>query len=104
MLAGMRSATLAEVAAHGLHLALFGAGLVGVAVLLWVSRPRGAGRRSGRERARVEALRAAVRDGTLAAAGQPSPEFDDRDGNPPPDFSRSVANECRVAQTDEATA
>jgi hypothetical protein len=77
MLAGMRSAALAEVAVHGLHLALFGAGLVGVAVLLWVSRPRRAGRGSGRERARVEALRAAVRDGTLAGPGQASRTFDD---------------------------
>jgi hypothetical protein len=34
------AATLAEVAGHGLHVALFAAGLVSVAVLLWVSRPR----------------------------------------------------------------
>jgi hypothetical protein len=77
MLEGMRSAALAEVAVHGLHLALFGAGLVGVAVLLWVSRPRRAGRRPGHEGARVEALRAAVREGTLTAPGPASPEFDD---------------------------
>ena len=73
----MRSVALAEVAVHGLHLALFGAGLVGVAVLLWVSRPRGAGRGSGHEQGSVEALRAAVREGRLAGPGQASPKSGD---------------------------
>ena len=31
---------LAEVAGHGLHLALFGAGLVAVVALLWAGRGR----------------------------------------------------------------
>jgi hypothetical protein len=31
---------LAQVAGHGLHLALFGAGLVAVAALLWAGRGR----------------------------------------------------------------
>jgi hypothetical protein len=59
------AAALAEVAGHGLHVALFGAGLVTVAVLLWVSRGSGRGRRSRRERARLRALRAAAREGSL---------------------------------------
>ena len=34
------AATLAEIAGHGLHLALFGAGLVAVVALLWAGRGR----------------------------------------------------------------
>jgi hypothetical protein len=37
---GMNAAALAEVAGHGLHLALFGAGLVAVVALLWAGRGR----------------------------------------------------------------
>jgi hypothetical protein len=58
---------LAEVAAHGLHLALFGAGLVTVAALLastWGPRSR---RRSHAERARLKALRDAARAGRLGS-------------------------------------
>jgi hypothetical protein len=73
----VNAAALAEVAGHGLHLALFGAGLVSVAVLLWVSRPRGPGRRSDHERARVEALRASARAGTIGGPEQDSPRLDD---------------------------
>jgi len=63
------SSAVADMAGHGLHLALFGTGLVVVAVLLWLSRPRGRGR--GRdERARIRALRASARAGTLSAAGR----------------------------------
>jgi hypothetical protein len=77
MLERMRSAALAEVAVHGLHLVLFGAGLVGVAVLLWVSRPRRPGPRPDDEGARVDALRAAVRAGTLDGPSSASPRSED---------------------------
>jgi hypothetical protein len=72
MLEAMRSAALAEVVVHGLHLALFGAGVIGLGVLLWVSRPRRPRpprRGAGHERARVEALRAAARAGVLTDGG-----------------------------------
>jgi hypothetical protein len=59
------SAALTEVAGHGLHMALFGAGLVAVAALL---ATRG-GRRSRRERARLRELRTAARGGRLGAPG-----------------------------------
>jgi hypothetical protein len=36
----MRAIALAEVVGHGLHLALFGAGLVVVGALLWAGRGR----------------------------------------------------------------
>ena len=36
----MSAVTLAEVAGHGPHLALFGAGLVAVVALLWAGRGR----------------------------------------------------------------
>jgi cbb3-type cytochrome oxidase subunit 3 len=65
------SSAVAEAAGHGVHLVLFGAGLVAVAVLLWVARPR---RRGRRERARVRALRAAARAGTVGTA---APRLDD---------------------------
>lgn len=60
---------LLEVAGHSLHMALFGAGLVVVAALLWASRP-GSLRRRGRrgEQARVRALRESARAGTLGSA------------------------------------
>jgi hypothetical protein len=72
MLGRMRSAAVAEVVVHGLHLALFAAGLVGVGVLLWISRPRRTARTPEHEQARVEALRAAARAGTLADPGPAS--------------------------------
>jgi hypothetical protein len=36
----MGAVALAQVAGHGLHLALFGAGLVAVVALLWAGRGR----------------------------------------------------------------
>jgi hypothetical protein len=36
----VNAAALGEVAGHGLHLALFGAGLVAVVALLWAGRGR----------------------------------------------------------------
>ena len=36
----MSAVSLAEVAGHGLHFALFGAGLVAVVALLWAGRGR----------------------------------------------------------------
>jgi hypothetical protein len=64
----MSAAALAEVAGHGLHMALFGAGLVVLAALLWTTRRPGR-RPSRRERARLRALRAAARRGELGAPG-----------------------------------
>ena len=77
MLERMSSAALAEVAVHGVHLALFGAGLVGVGLLLWVSRPRRPAQMSDHERARIDALRTAARAGSLAGPGPDSPRPDD---------------------------
>jgi hypothetical protein len=65
----MTAGALAEVAGHGLHLALFGAGLVTVAALLWTTWGSRGGRNARRQRARVRALRAAARAGTLGAPG-----------------------------------
>jgi hypothetical protein len=69
MLEPVMSAAGAEVVVHGLHLALLVAGVAGLAVLLWVSRPRRTRPGAEHERARVEALRAAARDRTLAPPG-----------------------------------
>ena len=70
-LEGVSSSAVAEAAGHGVHLVLFGAGLVAVAVLLWVGRPR---RGARDERARVRALRASVRAGALGTPGRRSGE------------------------------
>ncbi len=56
----MSSSLALEVAGHGVHLALFVAGLVAVTVLLVVSRPS---RRDRVQRQRAEALRRALNDG-----------------------------------------
>jgi hypothetical protein len=73
MLEPVRSAALAEVAVHGIHLALLGAGAAGLAVLLWVSRPRRPQARSEHERARLDSLRAAARAGRLGGSDAESP-------------------------------
>jgi hypothetical protein len=75
MLKAVRSAALAEVAVHGIHLALLGVGVAGLAVLLWVSRPRRPQPRSEHERARLDSLRAGARTGGLGRPDAESPRL-----------------------------
>ena len=66
---GMSAVALAEVAGHGLHMALFGAGLVTVAAWLVATRSPRSRRGSREERVRLRALRAAARRGQLGTRG-----------------------------------